>query len=198
MTAMTERELADIGNRTLKTPGSISWCWQTITALQFMWENLEICYSSYVRIWREAEEYEIWKKVPPENPFGSKEAMLERLNVADEDVASAKIAGLAVVAKPLKPHGGEGRDREQSGGMQVGYGSRGADYLTARIARDHPEIHRRMMNGEYKSVAEAARAAGIYRPRPKSVGLISDVERVATNIRKHYTSEQVKALKDAL
>lgn len=196
--AMTERELADIGNRTLKTPGSIAWCWQTITALQFMWENLEICYGSYVRIWREAEQHEIWKKVPPENPFGSKEAMLQRLRVADDDVASAKIAELAVVAKPLKPHGGEGNNRKQAGAMQVGYGSRGADYLSARIARDHPEIHRRMMNGEYKSVAAAARAAGIYRPRPKSVGLISDVERVATNIRKHYTSDQVKALKDAL
>ena len=33
---------------------------------------------------------------------------------------------------------------------------------------------------------------------PKRVGLLTDVNRVAANIRKHYTEEQVQALKDAL
>ena len=124
--------------------------------------------------------------MPPEKPYGSKEAMLERLKIGDEDSASAKVAGLAVMAKPLKSN----ESKRNS--------SRSADYLTSLIARDHPEIHRRMINGEFKTVADAARAAGIYRPQPKSVGLISDVDRVAANIKKHYTPEQVKALKDAL
>ena len=190
MTTMTEREQALVGNRANKTPGSTSWSWQTIEALQFMWENLEICYASYVQLWREAEEQAIWDKVPPDNPFGSKEAMLNALAVGDEDLAGAKVAGLAAVTKPLQPHGGQ-TPKNGKGGAK-------ADYLTARIARDHPEIHRRMMNGEFKTVADAARAAGIYRPRSKSVGLISDVNKVAANIRKHYTPKQIKALKDAL
>ena len=107
MTQLTEREQADVGNRSKKEPGSVPWSWQTITAMQFMWENLAICHDSYVEVWREAEEHAIWEKIPPDNPFGSKEAMLERLKIGDEDAAGAKVAGLAAVTKPLQPHGGQ-------------------------------------------------------------------------------------------
>jgi len=40
-------------------------------------------------------------------------------------------------------------------------GGTSADYLTRRIARDHPEIAERMRNGEYRSVRAAALDAGI-------------------------------------
>jgi|GEM_PF-1781432 len=43
----------------------------------------------------------------------------------------------------------------------IQYGSTNADYLTARIARDHPDILERMKAGEYKSVRAAAIDAGI-------------------------------------
>ena len=198
MTTLTEREQADVGNRANKTAGSVAWCWQTITALQFMWDNLEVCHDSYIRIWREAEEHAIWEKVPPDNPYGSKDAMLERLSIGDEGTANARVAGVAVLAKPLQRHGGQVKGQGGERAHLPSTSSSRARYLSARIARDHPEIHRRMMNGEFKSMAEAARAAGIYRPRPKSVGLITDVNRVADNIKKHYSREQVKALKDAL
>ena len=39
-----------------------------------------------------------------------------------------------------------------------------ADYLTARIARDHPDILEAMKRGEYRSVRQAAIAAGIVQP----------------------------------
>ena len=198
MTMLTEREKALIGNRANKTPGSTPWSWQTIEALQFMWENLEICYGSYVQLWREAEEQAIWDKVPPDNPYGSKEAMLNALAVGDEDAANAKLAAESAMVKPLKQHGGVREKGEKQGdGRNLGRGNR-KKYLIARIARDHPMIHRRLMNGEFKSATDAARAAGIYRPPTKRVGLVPDVNRVAANIRKHYTPEQLKALKDAL
>lgn len=43
-----------------------------------------------------------------------------------------------------------------------GYGTN-ADYLVARIARDRPDILERMKAGEYTSVLQAARDAGIVR-----------------------------------
>ena len=96
MTALTEREQALVGNRANKTPGSTSWSWQTITALQFMWENLEICFGRLrFGLWREAEDHAIWEKVPPDNPYGSKEAMLKALEVGDEEYANAKLSALA-------------------------------------------------------------------------------------------------------
>lgn len=46
------------------------------------------------------------------------------------------------------------------------------DYLTARIARDRPDILQRMKAGEYKTVRQAAIDAGIiYRPHPDDVKL---------------------------
>jgi hypothetical protein len=43
-------------------------------------------------------------------------------------------------------------------------GTHGAEYLTARIARDAPAILERMKAGEFPSVRAAARAAGILKP----------------------------------
>lgn len=39
-----------------------------------------------------------------------------------------------------------------------------AEYLTRRIARDHPDIHARMKAGAHKSVRAAALDAGIVHP----------------------------------
>ena len=201
MTELSEREMADVGNRSLKAPGSVEWSWQTTTALQFMWQNLELCHDSYLRIWQEAEKYTIWEKVPPDKPYGSREVMLEELRIGDEDGANAKVAALAAIALPMKGHDGD-RRRGQDAGSHTDKTSKSrswnSGYLARRIARDHPDVQRRLLNGEFKSFADAARAAGIYREKTKHVGLVDDVKRVAANIRKHYAPEQVQALMDAL
>ena len=46
-----------------------------------------------------------------------------------------------------------------------GKGSESADYLTARIASDRPDIIARMKAGEYKSVRAAASDAGLVKKR---------------------------------
>ena len=40
-------------------------------------------------------------------------------------------------------------------------GGNSAEYRIAKLKRDHPEIARRLMDGEFKNVADAERAAGI-------------------------------------
>jgi hypothetical protein len=47
------------------------------------------------------------------------------------------------------------------GSVTTFMGKRDADYLTARIARDRPDILERMKHGDYKSVRAAAIDAGI-------------------------------------
>jgi hypothetical protein len=66
----------------------------------------------------------------------------------------------ASTAGPLAAHGeiGNGRSRDS---VSISNGKRDADYLTARIARDRPDILERMKAGEYKSVRAAAIDAGI-------------------------------------
>lgn len=70
-----------------------------------------------------------------------------------------------------------------------------AEYLTARIARDHPVILERMKAGEYTSVRRAAIDAGIVAPR---ISIPTDPTKAARALRRHFTAAQIAALIDAL
>jgi hypothetical protein len=194
---MTEQEMANVGPRELKEIGSPAWCWQTVGLLQNLWGSIDRNVERYVEVWESVVEQRAWEKIPQEEPFGSLEVMKEKLKVGDAVEARARTAQLAVQAKPLNRRGGD-RKRNQSNVRNFDLRGNTPEYLAARIARDHPDIYERMQNGEFKSAAEAARAAGILKTPPQRVGLLADVDRVAANIRKHYTPEQVRALKDAL
>lgn len=193
---LTEQDQASIsGPRSMKTPGDVDWCWQTVSALQSMWKSLDLDFERYQRAWQDAEYHSIWEKIPPDNPYGSKEAMLERLQVGDEATARARVAANAIPARPLGGRGG--RRNGHAGDQQVAYAKTNAEYLTARIARDRPDIWERMKNGEFSSVAAAAREAGISVNNPKRVAL-SDPETVAQALRRHFDGDQLKDLIRAL
>ncbi len=69
----------------------------------------------------------------------------------------------AETAQPLQPaenHPGPGRGHTKKPHEKAKAGNR-SDYLVARIARDRPDILERMKAGEFASVREAARTAGI-------------------------------------
>lgn len=76
-------------------------------------------------------------------------------------------------------------------------GERGnhSDYLTARIARDRPDVLEAMKAGTFKSVRAAAVEAGIIR---RTVQIPLDPQRAARAIRRHFTHEQCAALVAAL
>ena len=73
----------------------------------------------------------------------------------------------------------KGQVSGQSSAKEMGW----ADRLTARIARDRPDVWERMKNGEFASVAEAARDAGIDVKNPKRAVLSEDIERLANRNR---------------
>ena len=201
---LTEQDKASMtGPRDMKTPGEVDWCWQTVSALQSMWKSLDLDYERYQRAWAEAEEHRIWERIPPTNPYGSKKAMLERLQVGDEESAKARVAAQAIPARPMPKQirGRNGRFQSNPPGVgphPVKRSRSGADYLTARIARDRPDIWERMKNGEFTSVPAAAREAGITVKNPKRVILGNDVAVVASALTNHYTPDQLQALIDAL
>jgi hypothetical protein len=55
----------------------------------------------------------------------------------------------------------------------------GSDYLTRRIARDAPEVLERMKAGEFKSVRQAARAAGIVKDPPPVEKVVRALDRLS-------------------
>ena len=177
------------GPRVLNEPGSPVWCWQTISHLQTLWKSVDIDLGLYERTWAEAETHLVWEKVPYEQPYGSKEQMLAALQVGDVPAARARIAAKAMTTIPIGQHRG-------TNGHNKGNRS---DYLIARIARDAPDVWERMKQGEFKSVAEAARAAGIRLAKSKKTVTLSDkVDRVAERLKGHYSQEQIQELREHL
>lgn len=96
-------------------------------------------------------------------------------------------------ARPLLPNGGDRRsdERIQSSNGILKQGNT-ADYLTARIARDRPDVLERMKAGEFKSVRQAAQAAG-FASLATTVRL-DDPASAARTLRKHASADFLRAL----
>ena len=87
-----------------------------------------------------------------------------------------QVQRMAETAQPLQPaenYPGPGRGYTKKPHEKAKAGNR-SDYLVARIARDRPDILERMKAGEFASVREAAREAGII----KDVSLVTQVVRL--------------------
>lgn len=89
----------------------------------------------------------------------------------------------------LKAHGGD-RSGGKGNAGDLDPNERGSDYLTARIARDHPEVHERMKDGEFSSVRQAAIEAGIIDDiRTKQIRETDGREKMEAKIRHVYGDE---------
>jgi hypothetical protein len=64
-----------------------------------------------------------------------------------------RTAAVAKAAQPLAKHGGA---REQGVNNTLQRGSTNAEYLAARLKRDHPEIASDLEQGKFRSVRAAA------------------------------------------
>jgi len=86
--------------------------------------------------------------------------------------AVAAVIADAEAAKPVgAPKGNQNRARAIKGSdttiePEPPKAGRGASYLAARIKRDAPDVAARAEAGEFKSMAAAAREAGVLPPKP--------------------------------
>ncbi len=90
-----------------------------------------------------------------------------RLQIAAEKLeteARNRVAEIAANIEPLNANGGNRKHQFDNCQTDVREGGNSNDYLTARIARDNPEILEGMKQGKYRSVRAAAIDAGIIDP----------------------------------
>lgn len=94
-----------------------------------------------------------------------------RLQKQPEDVEVTITLRMTTQARAEQPKelNGHGGSRKQAQGNNHNLDKRGdsADYLTARIARDRPDILDGMKTGKYRSVRAAAIDAGIVEPKQR-------------------------------
>ena len=187
------------GLRALKKPGDPQWCWQTISRLQSLWGSLNLDFESYMTAWAEAEEHRVWEKVPYGNPFGTKDGMLKQLAIGDDEAAKNRVAIQAIAARASRRQGRPANGEEKGSRANLFHRGANAEALLARIARDRPDVLERMKQGEFDSVAAAAREAGIgFAKRKKTVTLSDNVDRVAERLKGHYSPEQLARIRERL
>lgn len=108
---------------------------------------------------------------------------------------------IAEQAEPLKEHG-TNQHTEGSGGNGVtsSVTPRGnsAAYRTARIARDAPAVLERMKAGEFSTVAEAERAAGLKIIEDRRIWLSANPEEAAEQLIKKFSHAYLTALVQTL
>lgn len=126
------------------------------------------------------------------SPFGLgyDPAAIERIV---EERRSAQVRAQAPLS--LLDPGPPTKEERDDKGYDITVRGTGSDYLTARIARDRPDILKRMQAGEFPSVRAAAREAGLVKQEFRAP---LTVEGIARGVRKHFTPEQIDALVEAL
>ena len=98
----TDQDLASMsGPRPLKEEGSVDWCWQTVSLVQNMWQSLDHNFDRYISILTEAEEQAVWEKIPPDEPFGTKEKMLKQVEVGDAKDAHKRMRIQTLAAQAI-------------------------------------------------------------------------------------------------
>lgn len=116
------------------------------------------------------------------------------LETTGENLSKAEIDH----AIELKAHG-RPRKGEEVKGSDLTLKARGesAEYIKARLRRDHPEIAEALERGEYRSARAAAIEAGIIKPVP-TIRLTDDINKVAQAISRYLNDQQRIALAEAL
>jgi hypothetical protein len=123
----------------------------------------------------------------------------ERAVKVASEAEAARMAAMENAATDPLPHQEIGNGKSGPGrGNKTGVintrfvrGSSNVDYLAARIARDHPDILKRMKAGEYRSVLAAAKDAGIVKEK---IQVPKEPEGAARLLLKHFGAKQIKEL----
>lgn len=171
---LSDRERAQFGPRQLKQPGTAEWCWQTVS-------YLKDCMRHVSEEWRQAEQVledlvktRAWRVIPPEQPYGTLNKMLEAEVGLDERAIKDLIRKAELAA-----HGGNYDYEAKKFGtspdnISTGQYGTSETYAIRRLRRDRPDLAKRVESGEL-SANEAAIQAG-FRHRSMSIP-VDDAER---------------------
>jgi hypothetical protein len=151
---LTDRDRACAGPRDAKPRGSVAWCWQTLDLLKIRWHRKDFTDQQFEETLAELRQHEVWNVVPPEQPYGSLDTMLEAEIGCREQDAKERL---------LYDHGGDRRSKEfqdYNCNLEKALQGNTARYILNRLKRKRPDLAEAYARGEYRSVHAAAKVAG--------------------------------------
>jgi hypothetical protein len=189
------------GPRDLLPRGSVEYAATSLEELRFRWASVRDDERRFDKTLAEIEAARIFEHYPPEQPYGDLDALCRKelgvpLTEARRTIWEVRVdraQALAADAPVLLGNRGPATKEEKPIVYERNnrLGGDSADYLTARIARDHPAILEKMRAGAYPSVRAAALDAGIVRQR---VSILPTVDGFRRAIEAHLSSDDIEAL----
>jgi hypothetical protein len=209
--AEQERRQSLYGHLEHKEVGSPEWCWQMLEKLKNLWNRKSRSAEELQRTMDELFPSKPWLVIPSQEPYGTSEAML-KANGIDPDEFIERVQTIRERVQQAEtgdslPSGGDYTSEE---GKQRALGnlpnaqttraerngiSRKTQQKLDRLARDHPDLHEQVQEGEL-SVNRAAILAGFTQPTmtvPKE-----DIPALARALRNRLTDDQIVELIDHL
>jgi ribosomal protein L44E len=189
---MTPRTMLRIGSEE-RDKTTLQWlltCWNSQQRSIKDWENTLAT----------IEKERTWERWPPEKPAGSLDALLVQVIGINK---AESLTAVQINAENHKNMGKQGRPTKEEqknkpvNKQVIQYGSTNAEYLTARIARDRPDILERMKAGEFRSVRAAAKEAGIVKDK-KYWQAPCDIEELAAKIINRFSEDEIQQLLEEL
>jgi len=174
-----------------KAPGSIAWCFQTLSLLEGRWRTKDLTDKQWEDALGEIRDYAVWNIIPPEAPYGSLDAMLRAELGCTEVEATTTVQAysrreraqqLAQTVEPRARRGEIGKGRDRCYNVTSNERGNNADYLASRLKRDAPAFAEALARGEYPSVRAACIAAGIVVPQPPQIAMRRSAGRTAQAI----------------
>lgn len=159
--------LDDIGDQ-FATPGSPAWARWFLGMAKLRRHDLQCDATGLKELMAKLKKHEAWKALG----FASFTMLcfseleldgdeVEAVLSAKKGVSVASVIRTARNTKPLAAYGEIGNGRSRVDNIKPTDGGTSTDYLSARIARDRPDILERMKAGDFRSVRQAAIEAGI-------------------------------------
>jgi hypothetical protein len=182
------------------TPGSEPWAVAVRLELQGRYHDWQSRRESVLRLVSLLDEHRGWSALRDRN--GDAFASLEHFVAEPEpfglgyDDQRVRVVMQAQDARPLMEHRRPSKDNDGNVLSPDRQGNSSA-YLTARIARDRPDVLARMQAGEFRSVRAAAIEAGIITPTPR-LNLPADIPGLARALRRRLSTDDLAALIVAL
>ena len=181
------------------TPGTDAWLKSSI---KFAGDVIRLIDRDATHFFRKSQElikHKAWELYFKDDPKTWERFLKEALGVRDVEDTLEVLRGVeyalelgvtgeipaTLARKQLGKHGRPTKEEQENKGANRHVISRGenhAEYLTARIGRDRPDILERLDNREFKSVREAAIEAGIVKPTKKISFDAKDPSKAATTI----------------
>jgi len=206
------RKDASVGPRMLKEPGEIDWCRQTLNHLSTVFHRIkDWSKRDKEEFWNTVDEikrYEVWGKIPPDNPYGSFGKMIEAELGVSEEVAKEEMSFKEHIAE-LLGWGGDRKsprfDNSKSGNqvdncqlenrlkVSTTKGGNEIPYIEKRIKRDSPLIWADYQAGKYRSARQAGIAAGFVKD-VKRFNVLPIPKKIAAKAKEMLEPDQIAEL----